>query len=118
MARAAASRHGLLLPGDGQLDGLGLDDSVSWAISNRAPSIWKSRSLAGRPGVRASAAMAASLPLPPMPMIVDSSTARRRAASAWQISGNIVQIVVVKTDPGYDTNVGHPGTGTVVAWSC
>ncbi len=31
------------------------------------------------------------------------------------IAGNIAFIVVVKTDPGYDSNSGHSGTGTVVA---
>jgi hypothetical protein len=31
------------------------------------------------------------------------------------IGGDNPQVVVVKTDPGYDSNPGHPGTGTVVA---
>lgn len=34
------------------------------------------------------------------------------------ISGNTVEIVVVKTDDGYDGKVGHGGTGTVVAVFC
>ena len=33
-------------------------------------------------------------------------------------SGNIPMLVVVETDPGYDPNAGHPGTGTVVSISC
>jgi hypothetical protein len=34
------------------------------------------------------------------------------------ISGDTVEIVVVKTDPGYDGKVGHGGTGKVVAVFC
>jgi hypothetical protein len=34
------------------------------------------------------------------------------------ITGNISKIVIVKTDPGYAPNVGHAGTGTVVATVC
>jgi len=54
-------------------------------------------------------------PLPEyMAVIVASSTTK----SGSQISGNTVHIVLVKTDPGYDSNPGHPGTGTVVATLC
>jgi hypothetical protein len=35
-----------------------------------------------------------------------------------EISGNSVHIVVVKTNPGYASNPGHAGTGTVVAVVC
>jgi uncharacterized repeat protein (TIGR01451 family) len=38
--------------------------------------------------------------------------------SGSTISGDIAKIVVVKTDPGYSTNPGHPGTGTLVATYC
>ena len=31
------------------------------------------------------------------------------------ITGDVFEIVVVKTDPGYQGNPGHPGTGTLVA---
>jgi hypothetical protein len=34
------------------------------------------------------------------------------------ISGTITHIVVVVTDPGYQPNAGHPGTGTVIATYC
>jgi hypothetical protein len=34
------------------------------------------------------------------------------------ISGDVKQIIVVTTDPGYADNPGHPGTGTVVATFC
>jgi len=38
--------------------------------------------------------------------------------SGSTISGTIRRMVVVKTDPGYDSNPGHDGTGTVVAVIC
>ena len=54
-------------------------------------------------------------PLPAyMGVIVTSST----TMSGSQISGNTPHIVIVHTNPGYDPNVGHAGTGTVVAPVC
>jgi len=54
-------------------------------------------------------------PLPAyMGVIVSSAT--RRAGST--IVGNTVELVVVKTNPGYETNPGHAGTGTVVVRAC
>jgi hypothetical protein len=38
--------------------------------------------------------------------------------SGVTISGNAPSLVIVKTDPGYAPNPGHPGTGTVVATLC
>ena len=38
--------------------------------------------------------------------------------SGSTISGNITQIVVVTTDPGYAPNPGHAGTGTIIATYC
>ena len=34
------------------------------------------------------------------------------------ISGDIVHVVLVRTNPGYGPNPGHPGTGTIVATLC
>lgn len=34
------------------------------------------------------------------------------------ISGNVVQVIVVKTNPGYGPNPGHEGTGTVLQVLC
>lgn len=34
------------------------------------------------------------------------------------LSGNVAEIVVVQTNPGYAPNPGHPGTGTVIAVFC
>lgn len=38
--------------------------------------------------------------------------------SGSTISGDIKRIVVVRTNPGYAPNPGHPGTGTVIAEVC
>jgi hypothetical protein len=35
-----------------------------------------------------------------------------------KVSGDISEIVVVQTNPGYQPSVGHAGTGTVVAVVC
>jgi hypothetical protein len=54
-------------------------------------------------------------PLPAlMGVIVTSSSSK----SGPRISGKILQIVLVRTDPGYAANPGHEGTGTVVAVLC
>ena len=47
-------------------------------------------------------------------VIVSSSITK----SGSLITGNIPMIVIVRTDPGYAPNAGHPGTGTVVAVFC
>lgn len=49
-----------------------------------------------------------------MAVIVSSSITK----SGSTITGNVPQIVIVKTNPGYDSNPGHAGTGTVVAVWC
>jgi hypothetical protein len=51
---------------------------------------------------------------PYMGVIVSSKVTK----SGSTISGDIVHIVVVKTDPGYAPNPGHDGTGTIVAKVC
>lgn len=51
---------------------------------------------------------------PYMGVIVSSNVTK----SGSTISGNIVHIVVVKTNPGYAPNPGHAGTGTIVAQVC
>jgi len=44
--------------------------------------------------------------------------ASKVSQSGSQISGDTMHMVVVQTDPGYDNNPGHAGTGTVVAPIC
>lgn len=61
-----------------------------------------------------------SAPPPPGPLpafmavIVSSSISK----SGSTISGNSPHIVIVQTNPGYDANPGHAGTGKVVATLC
>ncbi len=38
--------------------------------------------------------------------------------SGSTISGNVAKVVIVKTNPGYEPDPSHPGTGTVVATLC
>ena len=40
------------------------------------------------------------------------------AATYLLLAGNTLHMVVVKTNPGYDSNPGHAGTGTVVSQIC
>lgn len=49
-----------------------------------------------------------------MAVIVSGSISQ----SGSRLTGDTVQVVVVKTDPGYAPDVGHMGTGTVVATIC
>jgi hypothetical protein len=51
---------------------------------------------------------------PLMAVIVTSSVGK----SGSTIFGNTAQVVVVRTNPGYEPSPGHPGTGTVVAAVC
>jgi len=54
-------------------------------------------------------------PLPEYMAVLVASSATK---SGSQIAGDVIHIVIVKTDSGYDGNPGHPGTGTVVATIC
>jgi hypothetical protein len=49
-----------------------------------------------------------------MAVIVSGSIGK----SGPSIGGNTVHVVVVKTNPGYASNPGHAGTGTVVGIVC
>jgi hypothetical protein len=54
-------------------------------------------------------------PLPEYMLVLVSSKISKAGAA---ISGNTVHEVVVKTNPGYTSDPGHAGTGTVVAQIC
>jgi hypothetical protein len=54
----------------------------------------------------------------PLPTYMAVVVASQVIQSGPVISGYTVHVVVVKTDPGYQPNPGHPGTGTVVATVC
>jgi hypothetical protein len=53
--------------------------------------------------------------VPPYITVIVSSSIMQ---SGPTISGNIPQMAIIKTDPSYEPNPGHPGTGTVVAVFC
>jgi hypothetical protein len=57
-------------------------------------------------------------PPAPLPEYIAVIVASHVAQSGSQISGDTLEVVVVKTDPGYAPNPGHAGTGTVVAVVC
>jgi len=57
-------------------------------------------------------------PAGPLPAYMGVIVTSRAGQSGSVIAGDTVHIVVVKTDPGYQPNPGHPGTGTVVAQFC
>jgi len=54
----------------------------------------------------------------PLPADMGVIVSSKITQSGSQISGNTVHIVVVKTNPGYQPDPGHPGTGTVEAQVC
>jgi hypothetical protein len=49
-----------------------------------------------------------------MGTVISSSVTK----SGTAISGNVAKIVVVVTAPGYASDPGHPGTGTIIATYC
>ena len=49
-----------------------------------------------------------------MAVIVSSRITKRGSV----ISGNVLHVVLVRTNAGYGPNPGHPGTGTIVATLC
>jgi hypothetical protein len=80
-----------------------------YEIGNASP--WCGQTWTTRPG---------NSPHPPstvpgmMAVIVTAHVTKRGPV----ISGDIVHIVLVRTNPGYGPNPGHPGTGTIVATLC
>ncbi len=59
-----------------------------------------------------------SNPPPTVPPLMGVIVASHITKSGSTISGDIVHIIVVRTDPGYQPDPGHPGTGTVIAQVC
>jgi hypothetical protein len=53
-----------------------------------------------------------------VPAFINVIATSSASQSGSTIQGNNRKIVVVRTDPGYDGNPGHAGTGTVVAVTC
>jgi len=57
-------------------------------------------------------------PAGPLPALIGVIVSSSISQSGSTISGNTVHIVIVQTNPGYDANPGHAGTGTVIATYC
>lgn len=57
-------------------------------------------------------------PAGPLPAFMGVIVTSSASMSGPQISGDTPHIVIVSTDPGYEPNVGHSGTGTVVTQVC
>src|SRR5262249_30684287 len=53
-----------------------------------------------------------------VPSMMGVIVASHVTQSGSTISGDIVHIVVVRTDSGYQPDPGHPGTGTIIAQVC
>ena len=78
-------------------------------LSNPAPACGQSWTT--RPG---------NSPHPPatVPALMGVIVSSHISQKGSTISGDILHIVVVRTDPGYGPNPGHAGTGTIVAQIC
>jgi len=57
-------------------------------------------------------------PSGPLPSFMGTVVSSAVGKSGPNISGTVLQIVVVTPNPGYDSNPGHHGTGAVVATYC
>ena len=89
----------------------GLAPAAFKGFENGNASPWCGQTWTTRPG---------NSPSPPktvpgmMLMIVSSHITKKGAV----ISGDVVHIVLVKTNSGYGPNPGHPGTGTIIRQLC
>jgi Bacterial Ig-like domain (group 3) len=59
-----------------------------------------------------------SPPVDTIPAYMGTAVSSSVTKNGATISGNVTKIVVVVTAPGYASDPGHPGTGTVVATYC
>jgi hypothetical protein len=57
-------------------------------------------------------------PAAPLPELIDVIVASEITKAGPVISGNTQEVVLVETNPGYESNPGHAGTGTVVGVVC
>jgi hypothetical protein len=76
---------------------------------NRSP--WCGQTWTTRPGN-------SSKPPSTIPAVMAVIVSSHITKSGPTISGNIVEIVLVRTDRGYGPNPGHAGTGTIIARVC
>jgi len=113
-----------------------VDQSVGKSVNFWGAQWWKNNSLSGGTGPAAfkgfedspatptcgdnwTARTGNSTPspdtIPPYMAIVVSSHV---AQSGSSVGGDVQHLVIVKTDPGYEGNPGHAGTGTIVSVVC
>jgi len=59
-----------------------------------------------------------SSPVDSLPAYMGTAVSSSITKNGNTISGNITKIVVVVTAPGYASNPGHAGTGTIIATYC
>ncbi len=59
-----------------------------------------------------------SSPVDALPAYMGTAVSTSVGKDGSALSGNIVKIVVVMTAPGYASNPGHAGTGTIIATYC
>jgi hypothetical protein len=57
-------------------------------------------------------------PAGPLPETIEVIVSSHVTKSGRTISGDTAEVVLVATNPGYEGNPGHPGTGTVLAVLC
>ena len=55
-------------------------------------------------------------PAPPLPSTIDVLVANNVQQNGSIVSGTVTNVAVVQTNPGYDANPGHYGTGTIVGF--
>jgi hypothetical protein len=54
----------------------------------------------------------------PLPGLLEAVVSSQIVKSGRTISGDVTELVLIATEPGYAPDPGHPGTGTVVGFSC
>jgi hypothetical protein len=91
----------------------GLAPASFKGFENSIASPWCGETWTTRPG-NSSRPPKAVAPNTLMAVIVSSKITKRGSV----ISGNVLHVVLVLTNPGYGPNPGHPGTGTIVATLC
>jgi hypothetical protein len=118
--------RGAFVVGDGAASGRVVFWSARWSASNplssgSAPSSWKGFAADLRPappragGRWESLPGNAAAPPPSIPAYMAVIVASRALTSGAGVEGDVVRVVVVRTDPGYGPAPGHEGTGAVVA---
>jgi hypothetical protein len=57
-------------------------------------------------------------PEAPLPGLIEAIASAHIDKSGRTISGDVADVVLISTEPGYGPNPGHAGTGTVVGVGC